>query len=143
MENLLEIKVTDIEYHLFNGGWKIHHILSDEIFKSRKWKGYKIHTGKKTGGSYTVHTDILITQDIEVIPANPSDIHYWQILIDKKLAVEQRRFATQGQLILNELARNEGLTSYEFYNKKFDLHSDNLKYFSGKILHFKEFKYHL
>jgi hypothetical protein len=144
MDNLLLIELSEIEYHLFSGGWKIHHIVSDEIFKSRRWEGYKI-INKEGEGSYTVHcsADDIITQDIEVVPANPSDLHYWKIKIDGKEAVEQRRFSTKGQGILSELQKNEGLTAYEFHNKKFDLHSDNLKYFSGKIVHFTDFKYHL
>ena len=142
--NLIEIKLSPVQYHLFNGGWKIHHILSDEIFKSSScWSGMKIHTGVEGAGSRTIHSEkSIITQDIEIVPGNHNDLHYWRILIDKKLAVEQKRFSCQGSSFLSEIMKNEGLTAYEFHNEKFDLHSKNLKYFSGKIIHFTQFKYH-
>lgn len=127
-DNLLEIKLSEIEYHLFNGGWKIHHIVSDEIFKSQSWGGIKIYTGIEGGGSHTTYTDNISTQDFEVIPASPNDSHYWLIRIDGKDAVKQKRFSTMGQGILTDLQKNEGLTGYEFHNKKFDLHSSGMKY---------------
>lgn len=143
MENLLKIHLSDIEYHLFNGGWKIHHIMPDAKFKAQPWGGYQITTNNNPDGAFTVHDNTIKIQDIEIIPGGNQDIHYWRIFIDKKLAVEQRRFSTKGQSILSDLMKNEGLTPFEFHNKKFDLHSQELQYFSGKIIHFTEFKYHL
>jgi len=146
MENILTIKINPIEYHLFIGGWKIHHIVSDEIFKSRTWEGIKIHTGADVGESWTSYDQNMasrnITQDIEIIPGNHNDLHYWLIKIDGKIAVTQRRFGTKGQNILIDLRQNEGLTAYEFHNK-FNLHGNDIKYFSGKIVHLTDFRYEL
>lgn len=143
MENLLKIKLSELEFHLFRGGWKIHHIISDQDFKSQAWGGWAIVKGKKNQTFHSVHSKKIDTQDIEIIPGNPNDIFYFRILIDKKIVVEQRRYSTDGQGLLRELTKNEGLTPYDFHNKKFDLHSRDLKYFSGKIIHFTDFKYHL
>lgn len=142
MQNRLEIKLSGMQYHLYHGGWKIHHILSDEIFKSSQWNGIKICSEDPNHGSIASDGGEIVTQDIEIIPANPSDIHYWRILVDKKLVSEQRRFSEKGNGMLRDLIRNEGLTTYEFH-QKFNLHSDKVKYFSGKIIHFGGFMYHM
>lgn len=138
---LLEINLSAIEWHLFNGGWKIHHIVKDEDFMpAEQWDGYKIFTLE--GGSHSVITDEIITQNIEILPANRSDLHYWRINIDGKLAVERRRFSTDGDNLLNWLMKNEGLYPYEFFTK-FNLHAENMKYFSGKIIQLTPFRYNL
>lgn len=138
---ILDIKLKPTEYHLFNGGWKIHHIVSDEIFKSKKWDGMIIHSSKNLG-SVTTHGKIE-TQDFELIPANQNESHYWKIRIDSKEVITCKRFSTEGQELLVSFIKNEGLTPYEFHNKKFNLHARDFKYFSGKIVHFTQFKYHL
>lgn len=141
MENILEMKLSEVEYHLYIGGWKIHHILSNEIFNSKEWTGFKIYTDNEELGSHTTHTDKISTQNIEIIPATLTEMHYWKILIDGKEVVKHNRFSTEGDKFLTELRKNEGLTGFEFHNTKFDLHSRELKPFSGKIIHFNDFRY--
>lgn len=137
--SMLQIKLSKIEYHLFNGGWKIHHIVPLEYFESQKWTGYKIYCEGEEG-SYTVHTDTISAQDFEIITPSLMDLWYWKIKIDDKVLIEQFRFRTVGQDILTQLQKNEGLTAYEFHTK-FLLNSNKTKPFKGKIIHLTNFKY--
>jgi hypothetical protein len=141
--DILSILLSPIEYHLYDGGWKIHHIVSDEVFKSKRWNGLRIYTDSPDYGSHTEVGSVIKTQHFEIVPGGANDVYYWRIFIENLLVCESRRFSTKGKEFIREFIKNEGLTTYEFHNKKFDLHNRELKYFSGQIVHFTDFRYHL